>query len=131
MPPLPGPTVMDKGDLRPYVYTYRAEHIRSWAISKDGDPSEFVAVLLEDSDYNCDDKWELLPFEMVTSYRYVWIDKDHWLGERQVLQSRLRREGAAYWAEGPPIELTIRKIPFVVFVSPTRCSRTRRTTRSR
>jgi hypothetical protein len=38
MPPLPGPTVADKGDRRPYLYTYRAEHIRSWAVNRNGDP---------------------------------------------------------------------------------------------
>jgi hypothetical protein len=115
MPRLPGPTVADKGNLRPYVYTYRAEHIRSWAVNKDGDPSEFVAVLLEDSDYNCDDKWELLPFQMVTSYRYVWIDRATGLVNLKFYNQDYDEKGVAYWAEGPPIELTIRKIPFVVF----------------
>jgi hypothetical protein len=115
MPPLPGPTVADKGDRRPYVYTYRAEHIRSWAVNRGGDPSEFVAVLLEDSDYNCDDKWELLPFEMVTSYRYVWIDKLTGLVNVKFYNQDYDEKGVPFWAEGQPIELMIRKIPFVVF----------------
>jgi hypothetical protein len=115
MPPLPGPTVADKGDRRPYLYTYRAEHIRSWAVNRNGDPSEFVAVLLEDSDYNCDDKWELLPYEMVTSYRYVWIDRETGLVNVKFYNQDYDEKGSAYWVESAPIELSIRKIPFVVF----------------
>lgn len=115
MPTLDGPTMADKGDKRPYLYTYRAETIRSWSSNRNGDPAEFTALLLEDTEYECDERWELLPFELVTRYRYVWIDNDTGFVNVRFYNLDIDEKGNSYWAEGNPVELQIRKIPFVVF----------------
>lgn len=115
MPVLDGPTMADKGNKRPYLYTYRAETIRSWSTNRNGDPAEFTALLLQDTEYECDERWELLPFELVTKYRYIWIDNETGFVNVKFYNLDIDAKGNPYWAAADPIQLNIRKIPFVVF----------------
>lgn len=115
MPPLTGPTVAEKGSLRPYLYFYRAESIRSWSYDPYGDPTAYTALLLEDSDFSIDTHWSL-PYDMVARYRLLWVDPDDGYVNVRFYNQGLDDSGKSIiWRSTEPIKLTIRRIPFVVF----------------
>lgn len=115
MPPLAGATLAEKGNARPYLYWYRAEDIRSWCLNedRDGDPTEFKAVLLRESTYDIDQHW-VLPYETTTRYRYMWIDPN----SGYVMAQFYNQNGDPYspdgYSDGTIIQLGIKKIPFVL-----------------
>ena len=71
MPQLAGPTLLDKGNDRPYCYLYQAEQIRSYTVDPEN-PNEFTSLVLVDSDYSYDDE-TLLPIEECERYRYLYL----------------------------------------------------------
>lgn len=115
MPQLEGPTIAQKLGKRPYLYHYKAEDIRSWAPVRHGDPTEFQALLLQDSDYDMDGTWRL-PGGMRTRYRYLYLDPERDGKVTVVFYDKVEDEkGKTSWNGEKPIYLEIRKIPFVVF----------------
>lgn len=114
MPPLPGPTIADKGDIRPYLYSYHAENIRSWRMNAKGDPTEYMALLLQDVDYDLSDRWGL-PYEQVTRYRWIWISPETGNVMIQFYGKSIDEKGIEHWDGDEPRELQIKKIPFVLF----------------
>lgn len=114
MPLLPGPTMAEKGTSRPYLYFYRAEDIRSWSINHYGDPTDFQALLLRDSTYDINRRW-LLPYETTIRYRYLWINPDNGFVMCQFFNQGLDQDGREVWNGEDPVQLQIRRIPFVIF----------------
>lgn len=105
MPELLGPTLIDKGANRPYLYTYRAEDIRSWDYKRNQEQGELRAVLLRDWVYDTDPHG--LPSGIIETFRKLWIDEDTGRVNAQFFDS-----------EGIPlsdvIELNLTKIPLVI-----------------
>lgn len=114
MPPLSGPTLADKGNKRPYLYWYKAEDIRSWALmeGQTGNPTEFKALLLRDSTYDIDAHW-VLPYEVTTRYRYLWIADDGYV-HAQFYQQDGEAIYPMGYADGQEVILPIKRIPFVM-----------------
>lgn len=117
MPPTSGTsTLAEKGIRRPYLYWYKAEDIRSWAMQDGsvGDPTEFKALLLRDSTYDIDEHW-VLPYEVTTRYRYLWIDPSDGLVHCEFY----KQDGDLIYPDGyesgQEIILPISRIPFVMF----------------
>lgn len=116
MPPLSGTsTLAEKGIRRPYCYWYKAEDIRSWVLQDGsvGDPTEFKALLLRDSTYDIDQHW-VLPYEVTTRYRYLWIGEDGFV-HCQFYQQDGEMIYPDGYQEGEEIILPIQKIPFAMF----------------
>lgn len=130
MPPIRDTTtIAEKGPGdRPYVYWYKAEDIRSWAMQdgSTGDPTEFKALLLRDNIYDLDQHW-VLPYEVTNRFRYVWIAEDGFVHVQFYTQTDPDAKPVGFaggpaasgpvdgWAEsGAEITLSIRKIPFVM-----------------
>lgn len=116
MPPLSGSsTLAEKGIKRPYLYWYKAEDIRSWALQDGsvGDPTEFKALLLRDSTYDIDQHW-VLPYEVTTRYRYLWIGEDGYV-HCQFYQQDGEMIYPDGYQQGEEIILPITRIPFVMF----------------
>jgi len=65
MPPLGGPTILDKGSNRPYIYAYLAEDILNWTIKN----SEVTSLLLRDHIFQ---ESFGLPVKVVERYRLMW-----------------------------------------------------------
>ncbi len=58
--------------VRPYVYTYKAEQIKSWTYGED---EQFDTLLLEDTCHDLDPIYRL-PCSEVKKYRYYWRDPE-------------------------------------------------------
>lgn len=71
MPKDVGVTVADKRGKHPYLYCYRAEDIRSWALAGPDVPYQFEAVLLRDHVQVYEDK---LPIGIEERYRYLYME---------------------------------------------------------
>lgn len=133
MPPMPEVATLANrpSTVRPYLYWYKAEDIRSWAMQDPavGDPTEFRAVLLRDSAYDIDQHW-VLPYEVTNRYRYCWIDdKDGFVHVQFYVQTDPEQKTAPKFVGGPAssypsvdgwesqgeeIVLNLRRIPFVM-----------------
>ncbi len=111
-PPVKGNTLADVGEFRPYLYVYKMEKILSYACTNQEDPSEFSAVLLEDTVVNYDVQTGL-PDEEVTRYRHLWID------------SKTNKVNVQFYSTGGdpidrdgnpagPVELELTRIPFIL-----------------
>jgi hypothetical protein len=74
-------TLANVSQPAPYLYKYDIEDILSWTCSKPDAPSEFQALLLQDTAMQYD-RSSLLPTVTVHRYRYLWIE-----GGRVHLQS--------------------------------------------
>jgi hypothetical protein len=110
-PPVQGDTLADVGAFRPYLYVYKIEHILSYACTSPEAPSEFSALLLEDTVTSYDGKTGL-PSEDVKRYRHLWIGEN---GKVNVQfyndkSEEIDREGNP----SGPVELNLTRIPFVL-----------------
>lgn len=97
-------TLANKGSRRPYLYYYRTEDIRSWADDDTSDVNTYRALLLRDTVYE-NDAVLGLPAGHVTRYRYYWKDENN--------QIWVQFYSANSVPDGPPIKLSISRIPFV------------------
>lgn len=104
MPELLGPTLADKGKARPYLYTYRAEDIRSWDYRRNHELGELRAVLLRDWEYDLDPNG--LPIGVIASFRKLWLDEE----SGQVAVQFFDDAGNAE----DPFLLELTRIPFVI-----------------
>lgn len=87
--------------LKPYMYAYKAEQIRSWSID---DRGQLLTVVLEDVDYAYDDTF-LVPTSTIKRYRFYWIDKDGFVNVQFYDEAGQQLVDMAY-------KLKIRQIPF-------------------
>jgi hypothetical protein len=116
MPALEGNTIAEVADKRPYLYWYKAEDIRSWCLADGatGNPTEFTALLLRDTTYDIDQHW-VLPYDVTNRYRYLWIDPETGFVNCQFYtETEVTSEHPTGYMSGEPIELPIRRIPFVM-----------------
>src|SRR5436190_1414850 len=112
MPPKQGPTIAHNKDIRPYLYAYRAEDIRSWVEDESPTKNQFRAVLLRDYIFDYD-KETGLPVGEIERYRYYWKDESGrvWVKFYNNENKVITPDGLP---DGEPILLNISKIPFVV-----------------
>lgn len=106
-------TLFDKGKRRPYIYTYKAEDIRSWTPDLDYNPSEFQSLLLIDRNYQYDDLTGL-PSDMIEQYRLLMlkeVDDGDGVIKRRVFVQYFDSDSSMI---GTPIRLEIDRIPFVM-----------------
>ena len=117
MPSLDGSTIADVklSGIRPYLYWYKAEDIRSWCLQdgSTGNPTEFTALLLRDSTYDIDQHW-VLPYEVTTRYRYLWIDPETGYVNCQFYTQDGDNIEPDGYAVGEIFTLPIKRIPFVM-----------------
>lgn len=104
-------TVAEAQGKHPYLYMYTAEQIKSWSYCREGDPTEFEALLLEETCYeHCPETG--LPLGECLRYRHVWRDENG-----QVWLQYYDKEGkpiGEYDNDPSPIKLGIDCIPFHV-----------------
>lgn len=110
-PPVQGGTLADVGTFRPYLYVYRVENILSYACTSPEAPSEFSAILLEDTVTSYDGSTGL-PSEDVKRYRHLWIGEN---GKVNIQfysdkSEKIDREGNPSGST----ELNLTRIPFVL-----------------
>jgi len=69
----PGTEIVTRADqlsVRPYIYLYRAEDIRSWYSDRD---NQLVSLLLRDYVYSVDED-VMLPNGEIERYRHLWLE---------------------------------------------------------
>jgi hypothetical protein len=68
-------TVADvvKQNIRPYLYIYKAEDIRSWSKDEGPTPNEFSRLLLRELRYKNDEEFGL-PIDIIEVYKYFFIE---------------------------------------------------------
>jgi hypothetical protein len=110
-PPSRGETLADVGGFRPYVYVYKLEKILSYSCTSPENPSEFSALLLEDTVTNYDGETGL-PEEEVKRLRHLWIGENGKVNIQFLSASGdpIDREGNP----AGPVELNLTRIPFVL-----------------
>jgi hypothetical protein len=86
--------------VKPYMYVYKAEQIRSWVLDDHGD---LLSVLLEDVNYDSDKSFQL-PIATTKAYRFYWISDDDGLVHCQIYDDNGLQKG-------PEIILNVKKIP--------------------
>lgn len=75
MPPKSGETIAENINVRPYLYIYKTEDIRSWVEDDSPDSNLFKALLLRDRIIIKDEDTGL-PLGEEDRYRYFWRDKN-------------------------------------------------------
>lgn len=117
MPPIDDQsTLADVAGKHPYIYMYRAEDIRSWAMRPYTNTQELQSVLLRDWIFDLDDN-SGLPIGTLSNYRHLWLDPITGFVNIQFYDS----SGSAINPDGSlnpipvPIQLNIKRIPFVIF----------------
>lgn len=120
MPLLPAHvSIAEKQGLRPYIYMYQTEDIRSWAWENINERSELAALLLRDNIFAVDPVTKL-PVEEVKRYRLydVVVNEE---GKRLVRVQFYDQDGDRIFANGQPGEiepsfiiLDLPRIPFIM-----------------
>jgi hypothetical protein len=109
MPEKQGPLLSDNANIRPYLYMYKAEDIRSW----DYHPNhEFKSLLLRECIYSYDETTGL-PNDEIYRYRYYRMDDngDIYVTFYNETSRPIFPDGRI---NGEPILLGIKRIPFVL-----------------
>jgi hypothetical protein len=111
MPPINGPTIADNAGVRPYLYAYRAEDIRSWADDESPLRNQYKAVLLRDVVCTHDNELNL-PSGETERYRYYWRDANGeiWVQFYSITGLKVGPDGES---DTGPIRLNLKRIPFV------------------
>ncbi len=104
-------TLAQVDGFRPFIYPYKIENILSYSCSNSEKPSEFTALLLQDTvlEYNGATG---LPEEEVTRYRHLWIDDNGYV-QIQFYDNDgnpIDRDGN----QAGPIQLNLDRIPFTL-----------------
>jgi hypothetical protein len=119
MPTIKGETLADIGTARPYLYMYQVEDILAWSLSKPEEPGEFQSLLLRDKgiDFTQHDMYDLqLPGGEYERYRLIWVDKETGFVNVQFYDAdSVPVNAAGEFSDAGPIELSLRRIPFVMF----------------
>jgi hypothetical protein len=112
MPTLEEDLMLDEfrsGDIRPYVYIYRVEDIRSWVPDEGNNPNEFKRLLLRETHWLFDEQFAL-PTDTFHRYRYLEL-RDIGNGERRVFATYYNEDDDGNSGE---IMLDIDRIPFIL-----------------
>lgn len=95
-------TRADQLKVRPYIYLYKTEEIRSWSYDKD---HNLVGLLLQDTTFDIDEETKL-PDTEIMRYRHLWL-------EDGVVHVKFYTDVGAEIGEESIIDLP--NIPFVIF----------------
>ncbi len=111
MPELRGITVADNQGVRPYLYTYKTEDIRSWIDDEGPTPNQYKAVLLRDTIVTGENALGM-PSGLTNRYRHYYRDDngDIYVQFYNGVSEPITPDGLP---NGEPIRLKINKIPFV------------------
>lgn len=114
MPPVAPLTKADERSLgvRPYVYIYRTEDIRSWCYDEDSNGNEFSNILLCEH-YNTFDARTGLPNGNAKRYRRMWLG-DGCVHVQFYADNGDEISSAGEKASDSTIELPITRIPFIL-----------------
>lgn len=102
-------TLRDTRSVRPYLYTYTTENIRSWTYDES---NQLIAVLLRDCNYDFDYDTGLI-CGMKHGYRLLELIQQE--DSRPVVRVTFFEEGACLKEPVSQVILNIPKIPFVIF----------------
>lgn len=109
-PPLKGDTLIDSKGLKPYLYYYKAEDIRSWLIDHE---NKLISVLLRDT-IETYDKETGLPDGEATRFRRLWIDDEGFVRIQFYDETGNSIDLNNNPSEGYGIQLALREIPFII-----------------
>ncbi len=111
MPELRGPSLADNVDLKPYIYSFPVECIKSWVYDENDTPNEFSSILLQEDTF-INDPETGFPCGQATRYRRLWKE------DGQVMACFYNENGIMCDQYGietdQAIPLLINKIPFIV-----------------
>jgi hypothetical protein len=115
MPRIPGETLLESYQAKPYLYYYAAEDIRSWTMDTTNNPNEFSSILLRQSEYTFDPDTRL-PSGTQLIYKHFWLE------DGRVYVQFYNEANETLNTESPfepiqdlqPLPLNITRIPFVV-----------------
>lgn len=112
MPQLSGLTLADNKNVRPYIYYYCAEDIRSWSLNDQSEDSEFRSLLLRDY-VDVVDESTGLPTGREIRYRYMYVGDDNKVHVQFFSEEnkQVNQVGAETEEE---VILNISRIPFVL-----------------
>jgi len=109
MPQISGPTLVEKGKSRPYIYHYKTEDICNWVTEHDEDNVEFASLLLRDFALG-EDVTTGLPSEQIERYRYLWR------GDNCVFCQFFDKESNPISPQGEPgVDVQFAPIPSIPF----------------
>jgi len=94
-------SLMVQQSVRPYVYMYTAEQIRSWAYNNE---NILTCLLLEDKKYDIESEWGVM-YKELKGYRLLQLT------DQGVLVRFFNQEGAEHQE---PVLLNLTRIPFVI-----------------
>lgn len=113
-------SIADRQGLRPYIYMYQTEDIRSWAWENINERSELASLLLRDNIFAVDPVTQL-PVEEVKRYRLYNVFIDELSGRRMVKVQFYDSDGRRIFANGQPgdiepsfLILDLPRIPFIM-----------------
>ena len=109
-----GPTVSDTLGISPYLYCYPIEDILSYRTNRPDEIGQFRALLLRDKIVKYDGQTNL-PTASVERMRRFWIDEQTGNVMVQFHAENGDPTDAAGNPGGGPIELQLKRIPFVLF----------------
>lgn len=115
MPQYSGVTIADAKDLRPYVYMYHAEDIRSWCYDEETNSNEFSNILLRDY-YNEYDGETGLPLGISCRFKRLWVGDDGFVHCQYYNDTgeKTYKSGEKADEVDTEIILGIKRIPFVL-----------------
>jgi len=111
-PPLPNNTLYAARTVRPYMYLYETEDIKSWSYA-DQNKGEFSNILLRDYVFAYDKKTGL-PGGQKDRYRHYWISEGQVWAQFYNQYYNTQAQAIRYAPESEPILLGLDKIPFHV-----------------
>lgn len=114
MPVSVGVTQRDRGNKRPYIYTYRVEDIKAWSFDLPENPNEFTKLVLADHIYSVDPNYGL-PVNVKVRYRLVTKIPEGVLVKFYDDIQQTDSEGNPSTIE---YFLNLKRIPFVLFQIP-------------
>lgn len=112
-PELDGETLAEVPTTQPYLYSYSVEDILAWKYTAPQEQSEFESLLLRDTCVSYDSSnW--LPAVEFKRYRRLWINPDTGFVNLEFYDYEGTPVDKYGQPAARPIELQIRKIPFVL-----------------
>lgn len=115
MPQFSGVTIADAQGVRPYVYMYNAEDIRSWCYDENANTNEFSNILLRDY-YNTYDGETGLPLGICSRYKRLWLGSEGLVHCQYYDDEGEKAYKTGEKADGADTEiiLNLTRIPFVL-----------------
>lgn len=113
MPALSGETLAQTYKNRPYVYSYKAEDIRSWCTETDAEGAYFTNILLRDYIYETDEETGLVA-STSTQYRRLWLDPNGEGVWYQIIPGGKESQSADLATIPKELLVGMKRIPFIL-----------------